>query len=192
MSPGQSILFTSHKGGSGSTFCVQNLAALYAQQSKRCLILNPANASQKMQNWRSEYDVCLLDLPLAELSQHTANPWAQLDSVILILPLEPLAYRTLPAALETLEARLKPQQFKGILLNQTRAAEPVQATLETYLRRELRPYLLPCRLAYSPLAQRAALEQKTVVDLEASPQAHTLTAALLRLSQQLDLCHVSK
>lgn len=109
-----------------------------------------------------QYDFWLFDTG-APLDPTLAPVYSLCKHVVLLLQNEPLNYRSLPGFVEKLLADqgLRTEQLRGILLNHRERVTPQPAgQLETMLEN----FLLPFEIPFSPLADRALLEQKTALE----------------------------
>jgi hypothetical protein len=186
-------VITSHKGGAGVSFLARNLRRWILSHAQPATLLSLAagevleagaetprafaaaapQLSEALTQLATTSPV-IIDVPLAQLLQWPADVLQQLDDVLLVLPVEPLAYRALLPALRKLTVLLQAGQLKGILLNQPVPPASEMHVFEAYLQKELKPYLFSKYVPHYPEAEAAVLAHKELIDLQNPADSATL------------------
>lgn len=186
-------VITSHKGGAGVSFLARNLRRWLQSHEQTVTLLSLASgelllsgedtprafAAEQQQlpgvlAQLAASSPLIIDIPLAQLLHWPADLLQQLDDVLLVLPVEPLAYRALFPALRELTALLQPGQLKGILLNQPVPPASEMHVFEAYLQKELKPYLFSKYVPHYPEAEAAVLAHKELIELQNPADSATL------------------
>ncbi|HEY9840333.1 MAG TPA: ParA family protein [Candidatus Obscuribacterales bacterium] len=111
-----------------------------------------------------QYDIWMFDTG-APLDPALQPVYGLCRDVILLLQNEPLNFRTLPLFVEKLleQKLVRAEQLRGLLLNCRERFLSLQHPAGQ-LEEILGKYLLPFDVPFSPLADRALLEQKTAIE----------------------------
>ena len=128
--------------------------------------LEPEDLPELHEILDGQYDYWLIDTS-APLDVALQPVFGLCDDILLLIPNDPLSFRTLPRFLERLldSKLLKPEQFRGLLLNR-RERTQLMPNPAAQLEELLRHYLLPLEIPFSSLADRALLEQQSTLELE--------------------------
>ncbi|MBF2054589.1 MAG: hypothetical protein IGS03_14180 [Candidatus Sericytochromatia bacterium] len=181
-------LLSSHKGGAGLSFCARNLAWLQSRKTPTRLLEpilrrqqdyvshDTPRASDLPDDWVAQVQAdkdktWLLEASLGWILQDMPVSFRTRSVLLLVLPAEPLAYRSLSTALDALRLAWPEPPLKGIVLNQPTVPRSELDVFSAYVQSELKPYLLPRYIPYSDQAQRASLEQKDLLAMASSDSA---------------------